>query len=80
MIPCSPANETGFVPLFDGESLKGWHVSAQAGHSRASKNTTGGKWVVENGVLVGSQDIPGNGGIITTDEQLGDYEIVLEMK
>ncbi len=36
--------------------------------------------MVENGVLVGSQDIPGNGGIITTDEQLGDYEIVLEMK
>jgi hypothetical protein len=72
-------NDAGFVPLFDGQSLKGWHISAQTGHSRASKNTTGGKWVVENGVLIGSQDIPGNGGIIITDEQLGDYEVVLEM-
>src|SRR4051812_24931861 len=76
---CGQTNEAGFVPLFDGQSLKGWHVSAQTGHSRASKNMTGGKWVVENGVLIGSQDIPGNGGIIITDEELGDYEIVLEM-
>jgi hypothetical protein len=72
-------NETGFVPIFDGQTLKGWHISAQTGHSRASKNKTGGKWIVENGVLIGSQDIPGNGGIIITDEQLGDYEVVLEM-
>src|SRR5207245_2747427 len=71
--------EGGFVPIFDGKTLNGWHVSAQTGHSRASKNTSGGKWVVENSAIVGSQDIPGNGGIIITDEQFGDYEIALEM-
>src|SRR5262245_27055666 len=60
------AAEAGFVPIFDGKTLNGWHASAKTGHSRASKNTTGGKWVVENGVMVGSQDIPGNGGIIIT--------------
>src|SRR5262245_19713335 len=37
----------GFVTLFDGKSLAGWHVSAKTGHSRASKNQSGGKWVVE---------------------------------
>jgi hypothetical protein len=69
----------GFVTIFDGKSLKGWHASAKTGHSRASKNESGGKWVVENGAIIGSQDIPGNGGIIITDEKFGDFEVVLEM-
>jgi hypothetical protein len=76
----APADSEGFVPIFDGKTLKGWHVSTQTGHSGASKHQTGGKWVVEDGAIVGSQDIPGNGGIIITDEKFGDYEIVLEMK
>jgi hypothetical protein len=69
----------GFIPLFDGKTLNGWHVSAKTGHSRASKNQSGGKWVIENGAIIGSQDIPGNGGIIITDEKFGDFEVVLEM-
>jgi hypothetical protein len=66
--------------LFDGKTLKGWHVSAKTGHSRASQNQSGGKWVVEDGAIVGSQDVPGNGGIIITDEKYGDFEVSLEMK
>src|SRR5947207_11837820 len=69
----------GFVPIFDGKTLQGWHASAQTGHSSASKHQTGGRWVVENGAITGSQDIPGNGGILITDRKFGDYEIVLEM-
>ena len=75
----SRAADTGFESIFDGKTLKGWHVSSKTGHSRASGNMSGGKWVVENGAIVGSQDIPGNGGIIITDEQFGDFEVVLEM-
>lgn len=71
--------EDGFEDLFDGKTLKGWHVSAKTGHSAASKNKTGGKWVVEDGAILGSQDIPGNGGIVITDEQFGDFEVALEM-
>ncbi len=74
------ADEPGFVSLFDGKTLKGWHASAQTGHSRKSGNTSGGRWVAEEGMIVGSQDIPGNGGILLTDELFGDYEVVLEMK
>jgi len=74
-----PAADNGFEPLFDGQSLKGWHVSAKTGHSRASQNKTGGKWVVEDGAITGTQDLPGNGGIIITDEAFGDFEVVLEM-
>lgn len=72
-------SDTGFTPLFDGTSLKGWHVSAKTGHSRASGNKSGGKWVVEKGIITGTQDIPGNGGLLITDELFGDFEIVLEM-
>jgi len=72
-------DDKGFKSIFDGKSLDGWHTSAQTGHSRASKNTSGGRWVVKNGAITGSQDIPGNGGIVLTDRKYGDFEVVLEM-
>ena len=59
---------------------KGWHVSAKSGHSGASGHKSGGKWVIDDGAIVGSQDIPGNGGLIITDEKFGDFEVKLEMK
>src|SRR5262249_38203936 len=73
-------DEVGFVPIFDGKTLNGWHVSSQSGHSRASKNKSGGRWVVEEGAIVGSQDIPANGGIMITDKEYGNFEVALEMK
>ncbi|VTS01091.1 3-keto-disaccharide hydrolase [Tuwongella immobilis] len=73
-------SEDGFVSLFDGKSLTGWHISAKTGHSRTSKNQSGGKWVIENGAIIGSQDVPGNGGIIITDQKFTDFEVALEMK
>src|SRR5262249_48667060 len=73
-------DKDGYVPLFDGKTLKGWHVGKETGHSRASKNQSGGRWVAEDGMIVGSQDIPGNGGILFTDQQFGNFEVVLEMK
>ncbi len=81
-LPTSAQERTtdGFVSIFNGSTLAGWHVSAKTGHSRASDNRTGGRWVVEDGAIVGSQDIPGNGGIIITDEHFGDFEVKLEMK
>jgi hypothetical protein len=72
-------DEAGFVTIFDGKTLAGWKVSAKTGHSRTSKNTSGGRWEVKDGVMVGSQDVPGNGGIIITEKEYGDFEVVLEM-
>ncbi|HVK14222.1 MAG TPA: DUF1080 domain-containing protein [Gemmataceae bacterium] len=74
-----PADD-GFVPLFNGKDLAGWKISAKTGHSRTSKNASGGKWVVEDGAIVGSQDVPGNGGIIITEKEYGDFEVALEMR
>ncbi|MCX6877393.1 MAG: DUF1080 domain-containing protein [Verrucomicrobia bacterium] len=71
--------DADFQSIFDGKTLAGWHTSAQTGHSRASDNKSGGRWVVEDGAIVGSQDIAGNGGILLTDTKFSDYEIVLEM-
>ncbi|MBW3622545.1 MAG: DUF1080 domain-containing protein [Armatimonadetes bacterium] len=75
----SPAPETGFVSIFDGKTLNGWHVSARSGHSRRSDNKSGGRWLVKDGAIWGSQDIPGNGGLLITDESYGDFEVALEM-
>ncbi len=72
-------DKEGFVPIFDGKTLNGWHASAKTGHSSVSKHQSGGRWVVEDGAITGSQDIPGNGGIFITDEKFGDFEIILEM-
>lgn len=72
-------DEAGFVAIFDGKTLDGWTVSAKTGHSGKSKNKSGGKWVVESGAIVGSQDEPGNGGIVITEKQYGDFEVALEM-
>ncbi len=72
-------DDTGFVSIFNGKDLTGWKVSAKTGHSRKSKNMSGGKWEVKDGAIIGTQDIPGNGGIIITEKQYGDFEVVLEM-
>ncbi len=68
----------GWITLFDGKTLQGWHKNSQKiGHG------TGGNWTVEaGGVLAGEQDPPGsgNGGILLTDRKFGDFELALEMK
>lgn len=63
----------GFTPLFDGETLQGWHVSQENHHGNSRA------WSVEDGVIVGTQDRPGNGGILLTDRSFGDFEVYLEI-
>ena len=56
--------EEGFVSIFDGKTLNGWHKNPEAiGHG------TGGQWTVEDGAITGQQDPPGsgNGGILLTE-------------
>ena len=72
--------DDGYQSIFNGKDLDGWHVSTKTGHSKKSGNKTGGRWVVENGAIIGCQDIPANGGIIITDKKYKNFEVVLEMK
>lgn len=72
----APAKQ-GWMELFDGKSLKGWHKNpAKIGHG------TGGRWAVEQGTLTGEQDPPGsgNGGILLTDRKFSDFELLIDMK
>ena len=64
--------------IFDGRSLAGWQPTAKSSHSKASGNTSGGRWVAEDGAIVGGQDIPRNGGLLLTTEEYGDVEVALE--
>jgi hypothetical protein len=71
------ADDEGWVRLFDGKTLTGWHKNPERiGHG------TGGHWFVEEGAIVGEQDPPGsgNGGILLTDKKFGDFELLIDMK
>jgi hypothetical protein len=63
----------GFTPLWNGKDLSGWHVS-QTNHHGNSKG-----WSVKDGVLLATQDRPGNGGILLTDRKYRDFEVSLEV-
>lgn len=70
-------DKDGWIELFDGKTLKGWHKNPERiGHG------TGGIWVVEDGAIAGEQDPPGsgNGGILLTDRKFGDFELMIDMK
>ena len=67
----------GWIDLFDGKSLAGWHKNPmKIGHG------TGGNWQVEEGAITGEQDPPGsgNGGILLTDRKFGDFELLIDLK
>ncbi|MBI1899894.1 MAG: DUF1080 domain-containing protein [Planctomycetia bacterium] len=71
------ADDEGWISLFDGKTLNGWHKNPEKiGHG------TGGHWFVEEGAIAGEQDPPGsgNGGILLTDKKFGDFELLIDMK
>ena len=61
------ADETGFTPLFDGKTLKGWQLVAPHGRG----------YVVEDGAIVCPAD---GGGNLLTDREYGDFILRLEYK
>jgi len=68
--------EKGFVPLFNGKNLDGWHTN-----TKKIVHGKGGSWKVEQGAITGGQDPPGsgNGGMLMTDQEYGDFELLLEL-
>jgi len=66
-------SEEGFVSLFDGETLDGWHR-----HDGLPESNIGGKWEVIDGAIAGDQDPPGAGGFLTTTEIYKDFVLRLE--
>ncbi len=82
-----PAPPEGFRAIFNGKDLTGWygwnpHSSEKlegekrAENLKAQRADFANHWTVENGELVNS----GTGPYATTEENFGDYELLLEYK
>ncbi len=79
-VPAALARAAGatWQPLTDGRTLAGWRPAPGSPHSKASGNRSAGRWFAEAGVIFGSQDMPGNGGLLLTVADYGDVEVSLE--
>lgn len=64
--------QQGFVRIFNGKDLDGWHISKTNHHG------TMGNFFVEDGAIVMKQYPYGHGGIILTDKKYQDFELSLE--
>ena len=59
--------------IFNGRDLTGWHISGSSPHGRTRT------WHVAEGAIVGTQQPPGEGGVLLTDERYGDVEVSLDV-
>jgi hypothetical protein len=64
----------GFTPLFNGRDLSGWHVSKTNHHG------TTPEFRVLHGLIVGTQNPLGKGGILLTDKRYKNFEVYMEVK
>lgn len=64
----------GFVSIFNGKNLKGWHVS------RTDHHGSTGNFYVEDGAIVLKQRPYGQGGLLFTDKKYKDFELYVEAK
>ena len=60
----TPKESTGWVPMFDGKSLTGWHPENQA------------TWAVNRGVIVGS----GGDGWLRSEKTYADFALRLDFR
>jgi hypothetical protein len=59
-----PKDRPGWVPMFDGKSLSGWHTENKA------------TWTVDQGIVLGS----GGGGWLRSDQTYSDFLLRLEFR
>src|SRR5687768_11696833 len=69
-----PKVPEGFTPIFNGKDLSGWHVSKTNHHG------TTPDYRVLHGVIVGTQNPRGKGGILLTDKKYKNFEVYIEVK
>jgi len=69
-----PKIPDGFTPIFNGTDLNGWHVSKTNHHG------TTPDYHVLHGLIVGTQNPRGKGGILLTDKKYKNFEVYIEIK
>src|SRR4029079_5959872 len=70
----APMVPEGFTPIFNGKDLSGWHISKIARHGHTPD------FHVQQGVIVGTQQPYGQGGLLLTDRKYRNFELTLEVK
>jgi hypothetical protein len=69
-----PMIPIGFTPIFNGKDLTGWHISKTNHHG------TTPDYHVLHGVVIGTQQPLGKGGILMTDKKYKNVEVYMEVK
>ena len=69
-----PKVPPGFTAIFNGRDLSGWHIS------RTNHHGTTPDFKVLHGVIVGTQNPQGKGGILLTDRKYKNVEVYIEVK
>jgi len=69
-----PKVPAGFTPIFNGTDLTGWHISKTNHHG------TTPEYRVVHGLIVGTQNPRGKGGILLTDKKYKNVEVYMEVK
>src|SRR5215831_4534830 len=73
----TPLSDTGWISLFDGQSLRGWHTYG--------KDSVGAAWSVDSGAIhlnassKKDYQTKGGGDIVTNDE-FGNFDFVCDWK
>jgi len=72
--PAAPFVPEGFTAIFNGRDLTGWHISTTNHHG------TTPAYRVMHGLIVGTQNPLGQGGILLTDKKYKNVEVYMEVK
>ena len=72
--PPAPFVPEGFTAIFNGRDLTGWHISTTNHHG------TTPAYRVLHGMIVGTQNPLGQGGILLTDRKYRNLELYVEVK
>jgi hypothetical protein len=72
--PPKPFVPDGFTAIFNGQDLTGWHISTTNHHG------TTPAYRVMHGMIVGTQNPLGRGGILLTDKKYKNVELYVEVK
>jgi 3-keto-disaccharide hydrolase len=72
--PPAPFVPEGFTAIFNGRDLTGWHISSTNHHG------TTPSYRVMHGLIVGTQNPLGQGGILLTDKKYKNVEVYIEVK
>ncbi len=71
VLPLPAADESGFVPLFNGKDTAGWHLRKKDGHN---------SWTIDHGVLKNTVNKGEHGTDLVTDKKFWNFTVRFEFQ